>query len=94
MKSSIESESSDGMTATLKIESDCPAVLELAAKIETVDAVKEVFAPFGSSIIFKESTGTLPHATCPVPTAILKTVEAACSLALPADVNIEIKKAD
>lgn len=92
LKSVIRAESADGMNAEVKIESECPAVMQLAEKIESVDAMKAVFAPFGTSSIFTESTGTLTHATCPVPTAILKAVEASCSLALPADVVIEIKK--
>ncbi len=92
LKSVIKSESADMMTAEVRIESECPAVMQLAEKIKTVDAMKEIFAPFGTSSIFTESTGTLTHTTCPVPTAILKAVEASCSLALPADVVIEIKK--
>jgi hypothetical protein len=92
LKSTIKAESADMMTAKVEIESECPAVMELADKIKTVDAMKEVFAPFGTSSIFTGSVGTLTHATCPVPTAILKAVEASCSLALPADVVIEIRK--
>lgn len=94
LESIIRAESADMMNATVTIESDCTAVTELADKIKTLDAMKEVFAPFGTSSVFSESEGILTHAVCPVPTAILKTVEAACSLALPADVTIEIKKTD
>ena len=94
LKSTIKAESADMMSANVTIESECPAVMQLAEKVKTVDAMKEVFAPFGTSSIFTESNGTLTHATCPVPTAILKAVEASCSLALPADVVLEIKKLD
>ncbi len=92
LKSVVKADSADMMNATIEIESDCPAVMDLAEKVKTVDAMKEVFAPFGTSSVFTASNGTLTHATCPVPTAILKAVEAACSFALPSDVVIEIKK--
>ena len=94
LKTHIKAESADMMNSSITIESECPAVMQLAEKIKTVDAMKEVFAPFGTSVIFKESEGVLTHAVCPVPTAILKAVEASCSLALPSDVLIEIKKID
>lgn len=94
LKSVIKAESSDTMNASVTIESECPSVMKLAEKIRTLDVMKEIFAPFGTSVVFQESNGTLTHATCPVPTAILKAVEAACSLALPADVVIGIKKTD
>lgn len=94
LKSTIKAESADMMNATVTIESDCPAVMQLAGKISNVDAMKEIFAPFGTSAVFTESNGTLTHAACPVPTGILKAVEASCSLALPADVVLEIKKID
>lgn len=92
LKSSIMAESADGMNSTVTIVSDCPAVMQLAEQVRLVDAMKEVFAPFGTSSIFTAANGILNHATCPVPTAILKAVEASCSLALPADVVLEIKK--
>lgn len=82
------------MNSNVTIDSECPAVMKLAEKITTVDAMQEVFAPFGTSSVFTESNGILTHATCPLPTAILKAVEASCSLALPVDVIIEISKVD
>ena len=94
LKSTIKAESSDMMNASVTIESNCPAVMKLADKIKTVDAMKEIFAPFGKSSVFQEAEGTLTHPVCPVPTAVLKAVEAACSLALPADVVISMKKTD
>lgn len=94
LKSVIKASSSDMMNAEVMIESDCPAVMKLAEKIKAVDAMKEIFTPFGTSAVFRESEGTLTHATCPVPTAILKAVEASCSLALPSDVVIKIKKTE
>lgn len=94
LKSTITAESADMMTSTVTIKSECPAVMQLADKVKTVDAMKDIFAPFGTSSVFTEAAGVLTHAACPVPTAILKAVEASCSLALPADVVLEIKKID
>lgn len=94
LKSVIKAESPDMMTATVTIESECPSVLKYAEQVKSVEAMKEVFSPFGTSNVFKAAETTLSHPVCPVPTAVLKAVEAACSLALPADVEISIQKLD
>ena len=94
LKSTIKAESSDMMNAAITIESECPAVMKLAETVQTVDAMKDIFSPFGTSSVFQKAEAALTHATCPVPTAILKAAEASCSLALPSDVVIKIKKTD
>ena len=82
LKTIIKAESPDMMNTSVSIESECPAVMKLSEKIQTVDAMKAIFSPFGTSSVFTEAQAVLSHAACPVPTAILKAVEAACSLAL------------
>ncbi len=89
LKTVIIAESLDMITATVTISSDCPAVIKYAKQLNTIEAIKEVFAPFGTSIVFKAAETTISHPACPVPTAVLKAVEAACSLALPIDVEIK-----
>jgi len=90
--STITAVSDDGMTAQISITSDCPDIIKLGDEIKEIDGMQEVFKPFGQSIIFTEAAKFCSHATCPLPTAILKTVEAACGYALPADVQIKISK--
>ncbi len=92
LKSRISAHSSDMMHADLSIESDCPAILNLAREIKTVDGTKEIFAPFGMSTVFQQARLVLSHAACPVPTAVLKAVEVACGFAIPADAEIRINR--
>ncbi|MBI9106289.1 MAG: hypothetical protein JEZ04_06040 [Spirochaetales bacterium] len=88
----IKAESTDSMVSKICIKSSCPAVTAFSEKIPRVEVMKDIFAPFGSSAVFREAALTITHAACPVPTAVLKAAEASASLALPADVTMEMKK--
>jgi hypothetical protein len=91
-KSVIRAHSEDMMTSKIVIESDCQAVAKLSKNVTSVEVLKDIFGPFGSSSVYTEAASTLTHAACPVPSAILKAVEVSCGLALPADVTFEISK--
>jgi len=78
----------DDTTLELTLESDCAAVQRLAQKLKRVDAMQELTYRNNGSLVLEESRRCLMHPTCPVPTAILKAIEAAAGLALPADVEI------
>ena len=94
LKSNIKIESEDMMSATAVIESDCPDIVKIGENLKEIDVMKEVFAKVGDSSIYQLGKKFCKHGTCPVPGAILKGVEVACSLALPKDVHIEILKKD
>lgn len=85
-------ESEDGETAVFEIKSDCPFISALADELGELDAYGEVFAKLGESEIYKLAGKHCKHAACPVPTALIKGVEAACGLALPKNVEITIEK--
>lgn len=81
--------------ATCIIESGCPNHRKVAKILETVtiDVMDELFRK-GKSQVLQACEGVIPHRSCPVPAAILKTLEVGVGLALPADATITFIKAD
>ena len=90
-KTTMRATSEDKRHAALDIKTDCPNLKPLESELKVADAYKECFSKFGSSIVFQAASRVCKHAACPVPTAILKGIEASCGLALPRNVAIEIK---
>lgn len=88
----IEAECTDGQNVTLNIVSDCPSVAKAASQLKTVDAYANLFVkPVFSGPVYTILGDTLPHATCPVPSGLLKAVEAAAQLALKKEAVIEFE---
>lgn len=92
LKTAIKVDSEDGQTATLEIVSDCGYIKSIAQELKEVDGYEVCFAKFGESEIFRLANKYCKHPACPVPTAMIKGVEAACGLALPKTVEISITK--
>lgn len=79
----------------LNVESQCPAVLNLAAEIPEVDAMAECLGRGQAGappVVLDAGRRCLRHAACPVPVGIIKAVEVAAGLALPKDVSITITR--
>lgn len=91
-QSQIKVNAQDMQTAQIEFETTCPNLKPLQAELQEVDAFKECFAKVGESPVFLMAKKYCKHAACPVPTAIIKGIEVACNLALPADVEIKIEK--
>mgnify|MGYP005834438171 CR=1 FL=1 len=81
----------DGNSVRLIISSDCPCVRQLAEELRTAEPFEALRMPFSKNPIFSRAEKFLKHATCPVPTAILKCIEAASDLALKKSVRIEFE---
>ncbi len=92
MISTIKAESEDGQTVNLEIESVCPSIAALNQSLATVDAYEVCFAKFSASPVYQAAEENFKHAACPVPTAIIKAIEAEAGLALPKDVSMVIEK--
>lgn len=88
----IKVTSDDMQHATVIMETECPNLKPMAGELKEVDGFKECFAKFGESGVFQMAKKYCKHQACPVPTAIIKGIEAACGFALPRDVEIKIKK--
>ncbi len=80
----------DGDTdVTITVESGCKHVVKMVEALDQpVDAYEVCFGCPGSGAIY-EAAENLAHAACPVPSAILKCIEAESGLALPKDVSFE-----
>jgi hypothetical protein len=77
----------------IKVESQCKAIQKLAENLREVDPLQEMSLRRG------EGPRTLnlgrqycSHAACPVPVGIIKAVEIAAGVALPAEVSIKLTK--
>ncbi len=91
-KTIIRAESDDRQHARLDIKSGCADIQAMADELKEVDAYTACFGPLCDSVVYKLASRHCSHAACPVPSGVIKTIEAACSLALPADAEIKITK--
>jgi hypothetical protein len=78
----------------LAIDSDCDAVQRLAAELTEVEPFQEISFRRGNPHVLEAASTHCRHAACPVPIGIIKTVEVAAGLALPADVMIRLSKSE
>ncbi len=88
----IEALADERGQVVLKIESNCPNINVFAGDVRGSEGIGEVFAPFGESPLFQAARKHIKHTACPVPTAIMKSIEVSCGLALPRDVTIKVEK--
>ena len=88
--------SEDSQTVTLKIETNCDKIRKLTNGLTSVDAYDELGAGADGTIL-KLARVDAPRgicAGCVVPNGIFKAMQAAASLALPADVSLKIERVD
>lgn len=82
---------SDPYHCKLTIESDCEAIHKIAAQLPEVDALREISLRRGEGpLALQKGKEMCYHSACPVPVGIIKAVEVAAGLALPADVSMKI----
>jgi|YNPNPStandDraft_1061719.scaffolds.fasta_scaffold58444_2 hypothetical protein len=81
----------EAYTVTLQIESDCAHIRKLAEQLTELAALEELMRPIHQTTVYQLAGNCRTHAACPVPSAILKAVEVAAGMALPADVQITIR---
>lgn len=83
----ITAEAVEDSEVQVRVESACPAVQKMVEALEQpVDAYEVCFAKAGSGPLY-EAAEHIKHAACPIPTALLKCIEAESGLALPCDVS-------
>ena len=88
----VEAEKVDRKTASVKIQTQCRFYKPLEEELTTVDVRQEIFGTLAEGEVYSACKKYCKHPTCPVPSGILKAVEAACGLALPTDVSITFEK--
>lgn len=90
----IEATSDGNHHIHLNIQSDCEAIQRLADQLTTVDPFQEITFRGDGPLALRLAAECGCHTACPVPAGIIKAVEVAAGLALPADATIRIAKED
>jgi hypothetical protein len=88
----IVAHADDMYNVTLEITSDCEHIKQLAVKLTEISALDELMRPINETTPYRLAGNCRTHAACPVPSAILKAIEVAAGMALPADVHMTIRK--
>lgn len=91
-KTTITATSDDMQNTEIVIKTDCPNIKPLEDELKEADGFEECFSKLGDSPIYRLAKNYCKHASCPVPSAIIKAVEVACGLALPKDVEFKITR--
>jgi len=84
----------DGQVCNLAIESECAAIQKLASELTQVNPFQEISFRRQMPHTLEMGAKYCTHAACPVPVGIIKAVEVAAMLALPADATIKLTKTD
>ena len=91
----VVASSDDGMNVRLRIESDCPKVQELAGELAEINAFEQILRkPFIETTPALLAAKHKLHVSCLVPVGIVKVVEAAAGLALPATFEVSLSRID
>lgn len=88
----IKAQSNDMQHVSIHIATGCSSIQKAAQEIAELDAYNELFVKPDQSETYKILSKYVPHPSCPIYTGILKAVEVAAGLALPADVTITMEK--
>ncbi len=92
LKTVVETERIDRKTAGIKICTQCKNYKPLETELMQVDIFKEVLGKIGEGEIYTSCKKYSKHASCPVPSGILKAVEVGCKMALPVNASITFEK--
>lgn len=92
LNTEIIAEAIDFTTVKMEIRSDCPNINEMNADLAELNIFDELKILGEKSKIMKSFKKHGLHADCPVPVGMIKAIEVAAGLALPADVRIKITK--
>ncbi|MCE5260129.1 MAG: hypothetical protein LLG44_13890 [Chloroflexi bacterium] len=86
----VKAEADDNYEVRLVIVSDCARIQHLATELASVAALQEISKPINDTLVYQAAGRCRLHSACPVPCGIMKAVENAAGLALPADVQINV----
>jgi hypothetical protein len=88
----IEGSADASLQVALEISSECPQIQELAEQLVQISAMEEISQPITETRTYRAAARCGLHAACPVPSAVLKTLEVASGMALPTDVHMSVEK--
>lgn len=82
----------DGQTVDLNLTTTCPNISKAVDELQKVDSFKELFSKLHETDTYKILSPHIPHVACPIYSGVLKAIEVASDMALPADSTIEVEK--
>ena len=82
----------NGSECEISIESECKSIQKLAESLKSVNPFGEISFRGEGPETFRMASQHCAHTACPVPVGIIKAIEIAAGLALPADVTIKLSK--
>jgi len=88
----VKSQVDESFEAAITIESACANIARLAEALGKISVLAELRTPIRETTVYCAAATCRLHASCPVPSAILKAIEVAAGLALPADVHMTIER--
>lgn len=91
-KTVVIAEGDDQYQVSLKFETTCPFIEEMANELQEVNALGEISFRRGVPETLQKGIEFCAHTACPVPVGTIKAIEVAAGLALPQDVTIQIEK--
>ena len=85
--STVVETSLEGRTCQIAISSDCEAIQRLGQELPQVNTYHEITFRRAMPQTLQLGAKYCTHAACPIPVGIIKALEVAAGLALPADVS-------
>lgn len=83
----IIAQKGENRSVRLTVETECDMVKKMAEEIPPMD-VRAFFTAHLTNPVYRAASKHIKHIACPVPSAILKAIEAELGLALPKDAII------
>ena len=87
----ISARTNDDGEVVLDIQSDCGNVLRMSWGLKPEFAFCVVEEKMNKTNVYIQASEEIPHAACPVPSAVIKAIEVAGDLGLKRDVTIKIE---
>ncbi len=81
----------DGKQIAITIATECEMVEKMSEDLVSLDKMS-VFTGFLSNPVYISAAGCLKHTACPVPSGIIKAMEAEAGFCLPKDASIAFRK--
>lgn len=82
----------DELDCDISIESECKSIQTLAESLKRVNPYEEISFRGKGPATLRMAAKYCAHTSCPVPAGIIKAIEIAAGLALPADATIKLSK--
>jgi hypothetical protein len=87
----IEIRKLQGRRLAVEMSSECTMLQAMAKELRELDWGGGVLQSFATSKVYRAAEKYVRHASCPIPCAVLKTIEVEIGIALPNKVEIEIE---